>query len=241
VIPIEGRNPVTERSEVYGQIIFSSGLIPGGWTIRITAVNDTDYEKPKPVADRHHSNDCGDQTDSSDSGAGDDGRVVASIAFDMTIWDPKGRERTLQELLRKQRNASVTIQLRYSIPKRYQKYLSKKQRLSLQYIYLEDGDDAWSYLNNDATETDNQTLRSSSFGTLSTRLDHLTSLLLSYLLIVLSCTYFASKKVLPSCSLLTRLLVGSALAVVVVRMGSGLRVLACFWVPSPSLSLWLSW
>jgi len=141
-------------------ITTSYGLIPRGWTIIIAPVNHTDLDKDKP--ERKDKEDCNERKSSS----------LASIAFDMKIKDHKGRQRRLQDLLNKASNGFVHVELSYLVPKDHRDSVHQHSA-RLDYIYLENGDSAWKYLK-DQNEDPDEAIPT--FGSLSTELDHLTSM-----------------------------------------------------------------
>jgi len=115
----------------YGSVRVPSGLIPVGWTVDIYSVNETDLEKPKPTKKR-----CSDG-----NVEGSDEAEIVSVAFNLVIRDEKGRERSLEALLKKRGKEGLGLELSYS--------LSKEQRSSdnsLQFGYLRDGDPSWKFL-----------------------------------------------------------------------------------------------
>ena len=160
VIPIvAGSNKLS-----YGSVTIPPQLIPAGWTVTITAVNQTDLAKPKPQSSP--SSQCGSDPKNAEESEGD----MVTIAFDMIIRDQRGKERTLQELLKRKRHLGegIQIKLSYSMTSEQKKLFDSDKR-TMQFIYLEDGNDAW-------REVDSETKFSGGkFGSVTTTVDHLTS------------------------------------------------------------------
>jgi len=147
------------QQSTYGVVSVPPGLIPVGWAVVISPVNQTELDKPKP------SDDCGEgQTDN-----GGSAERIRSIAFNMVILDNRARERSLQELLQRDRSGEgLGISLTYSLTKSERERFSAKD---LRYIYLEEGGDSWQ-LSSDQVKISGV---SDGFGNISTTVAHLTS------------------------------------------------------------------
>jgi len=163
--------PILAGKYSYGSITIPPGLIPVGWSVTITAVDKKDLAKPKPTKD-DGSGGCGDSK-KKDSSKDEETGGIATIAFDLTIRDEDGKERSLAELLQASKTEGIDIRLVYSISKEQQKRFSEKD---LRFIYLENGDEAWNFV-----DGENKVSKPGSFGNISTTVDHLTSMNLSRL------------------------------------------------------------
>eukprot|EP01102_Stenamoeba_stenopodia_P011629 TRINITY_DN3595_c0_g2_i1.p1 TRINITY_DN3595_c0_g2~~TRINITY_DN3595_c0_g2_i1.p1 ORF type:complete len:623 (-),score=111.54 TRINITY_DN3595_c0_g2_i1:206-2074(-) len=146
-----------QRLYLYGVVTFPPKLIPVGWVVRITAVEQDDLEKPKPGKNKS----CGENDD-------DHTGQLVSIAFDLVIRDDKGHERTLQELLKHTNEKGISIELVYALTEDQQDCFDRKKK-ELRFIYLEDGDDSWSFVD------DGDSIERNTFGNISTTVNHLTS------------------------------------------------------------------
>jgi len=142
----------------YGEVSIPPGLVPIGWSVVISPVNQTDLDKPKPYST---SDSCGggDRHESEEP-------EIRSIAFNMVILDDRGRQRPLQELLDKSKSGQgLGITLTYSMPQS-----QRMQLRDLKFIFLEEGDDSWRVSAEDIEITGNN-----GFGNISTTVNHLTS------------------------------------------------------------------
>jgi len=143
---------------VYGTIVVPPRLIPVGWTIKITPVNESELEKPKPKSSSD--NQC-------DSTIDEEEQRVDSVAFNMVILDQRGRERSLQKLLEREHSKEgIRITLAYSLNKAQRKSFSPDD---LKFIYLQDGDESWKL------SADDVTVSGKGFGNITTTISHLTS------------------------------------------------------------------
>jgi len=137
------------------EISIPPGLIPVGWSVVISPVNNTDLKKPKPSSDN-----CGGDQQSSDV-------EINSIAFNMVILDDRGRERSLQQLLERSRDGQgLKITLAYSMTDSERKNFRVND---LKFIFLEEGDKSWQVSSEDVDITGN------GFGNITTTINHLTS------------------------------------------------------------------
>jgi len=149
-----------KETSLYGTISIPPGLIPVGWTVVITPVNETDLDKPKPST----SSDCDKEKGNSSGGE------IRSIAFNMVILDDRGRQRSLQELLQKSKSGEgLGITLAYSLTGTDQKKFNTDD---LKFIFLQEGDDAWQLAGDQVTISGS----GEGFGNISTTVDHLTSI-----------------------------------------------------------------
>jgi len=137
----------------YGTVSIPPKLIPVGWSVEIKRVNASDQSKPKPSS---KAGDCDKENKQSS-------QDPVTISFDLVIKDEKGRERKLQDLLKARESRGIELSLQY--------LLKDKQTNSeaLRYIYLDDGEPEWSFLDED-TKSGND-----DFGRANTTLKHLTS------------------------------------------------------------------
>lgn len=140
---------------MYGSIVIPPELIPVDWTVKITPVNDTELEKPKPEVTG-----CGsDKVDEKD-------QQVDSVAFNMVILDSKGRQRSLQKLLERNHGDGIEITLAFSLSKSQRDQFNSND---LKFIYLQEGDESWQLSTEDVTVSGN------GFGNITTTINHLTS------------------------------------------------------------------
>jgi len=143
-----------ESGAVYGTIVIPPRLIPVGWTIKITPVNESELEKPKPKSDG-----C--------AKVDEEEQKVDSVAFNMVILDQRGRERSLQKLLERDKSKEgIQITLAYSLTKAQRKTFNPDD---LKFIYLQEGDDSWKLSAEDVT------VSGKGFGNITTTINHLTS------------------------------------------------------------------
>jgi len=149
-----------DNQKSYGEISIPPGLIPVGWTVVISPVNQTDLDKPKPSSSSGNCDNKEDQETTSDRG-------IKSIAFNMVILDNRGRERSLRQLLESSNTGQgLGISLTYSMTKSDRKDFNVKD---LRLIFLEEGDESWQVSGEDVEITGN------GFGNFTTTINHLTS------------------------------------------------------------------
>jgi len=151
------------KEGIYGVVSVPPGLLPVGWSITLSQLNETELRKPKPSKGVCDSNDKAVQQQEG----------LASVAFDMVIRDDQGREKSLQDLLKgvkKDSSASkgLGINLAYLLTPEQRKTLEDGKG-ELQYIYLDNGDKSWSFLD------EKTTAKGGSFGNATTSVNHLTS------------------------------------------------------------------
>eukprot|EP01102_Stenamoeba_stenopodia_P018582 TRINITY_DN6835_c0_g5_i1.p1 TRINITY_DN6835_c0_g5~~TRINITY_DN6835_c0_g5_i1.p1 ORF type:complete len:945 (-),score=93.12 TRINITY_DN6835_c0_g5_i1:82-2832(-) len=141
------------RKYKYGDVTVPPQLVPIGWTIDIYRVNSADLNKPKPSKDE-----CGSDKKKNPS-------EIVSIAFNMIIRDEHGRQRSLEDLLKKQKDSKgLGLELSYFLDNK-----QKKDGKSLKIGYLGDKDSSWKFLDgNDSPVKDN-------FGNAKGHTNHLTS------------------------------------------------------------------
>jgi len=153
-----------QTSSTYGSISIPPKLIPVGWSVLITPVNETETKKPKPSS----SNDsCG--SSSTDDGEEDTGQF-SSLAFNMEIEDERGHQRSLQELLSRSDNSEaggIEITLSYSMTRSQREQFDPSE---MKFVYLETGDTEWKLSNEDVRLSGD-----GGFGNISTTVNHLTS------------------------------------------------------------------
>jgi len=141
----------------YGEISIPPGLIPVGWTVAISPVNETDLHKPKPSSGK-----CDNKGQETESIGG-----IKSIAFNIVILDNRGRERSLQQLLERSKTGQgLGISLTYSMTDSDRKDFNEK---NLRFVFLQEGDESWQVSGEDVDITGN------GFGNISTTVSHLTS------------------------------------------------------------------
>jgi len=134
-------------------------LIPVGWRVVISPVNQTDRNKPKPSSS---SDNCDDKKEDTTND-----EAIKSIAFNMVILDDRGWERSLQQLLEHSKTGEgLRITLTYSL---IESELKDHNEKDLKFIFLQDGDESWQVSDEDVEIT------GETFGNISTTVYHLTS------------------------------------------------------------------
>jgi len=93
---------------------------------------------------------------------------IVSVAFDLVIRDPTGREMSLEDLLKKQsRAASLRLELNYALTKKH-----KKEGKSVRIGYLCNGGSSWKFLSEERSDSESE-LRE--IGVVKGNTNHLTS------------------------------------------------------------------
>jgi len=151
------------KEGIYGLVTVPPGLLPVGWSITLSQLNETDLEKPKPAEKSCHS--------PSKESQAQEGLVT--VAFDMVIRDDQGRERPLQDLLKEAKPGSeaakgLGINLIYFLTPEQRQILNQGDG-ELKYIYLDNGDESWNLLGEETST------KGGSFGNATTSVNHLTS------------------------------------------------------------------
>jgi len=171
-VPIDARNS-NGKTFTYGVLHFPAKVVPCGWRVSIRPVEHRELEKPVSFDESNsgcHSNDNDEENNNEDEPLS---RQLVSLAFDVTIHDPEGREHPLQNLL----NNAPDGQRHLGMKMRY--LISSDQRAALgnrpapRFVYLEDGDLSWKPLENKGSTSNPLT---EDFGTLDSVTSHLTSI-----------------------------------------------------------------